>query len=55
MVESKECDFVTTSTSKFMWERSGGVGVLVLARLLGSEKFLNFLVQLLVGCWLVMC
>lgn len=51
MVESKECDFVTT----FMWERSGGVGVLVLARLLGSEIFLNFLVQLLVGCWLVMC
>lgn len=23
--------------------------------ILGSEKFLNFLVQPLVGCWLVMC
>ena len=36
IVESKERDFVTTTTSIFMRER-----------LLGSEKNLNFLVQLL--------
>ena len=55
-VESKERDAGTTSTAiSYCGKERGGAGVLVFARLSGSETFLNFLVQLLVGCLLVMC